>query len=366
MSCSWSILPQTQNLNRLIRQVFNSTTGESEQNSGQASDVKVLFEQLAEVAKAGQQEIFQALVAAERQKPDEEVTLLIAAVMENQLEVVNAFITAGSDVNTRIKLTDGQFEFTALFYAVRNASLPIVETLLRAGANPKWSDPFPSFAPIFQAIEQSNTALVQLLIQYGATVVFRSNLEPLFNAAGSDNPEIIRLLLDAGCDIDARRTRDSALKRACQYGNLKVIKLLLESGASLSSSGDEIGTAFLSPVYVESMTDCSEQKARAIEKVPAAIQLLLGAGVDPNVKTWNGTPLILAIAHGYVEVVQNLLAAGADPNLQSRFDYEETIPLHHAAKLGQREMVQTLIEAGADIAATDHQDKTATAIAVAV
>ncbi|NEO87176.1 MAG: ankyrin repeat domain-containing protein, partial [Spirulina sp. SIO3F2] len=42
----------------------------------------------------------------------------------------------------------------------------------------------------------------------------------------------------------------------------------------------------------------------------------------------------------------------------------ETIPLHHAAKLGQREMVQTLIEAGADIAATDHQDKTATAIAV--
>ncbi len=99
----------------------------------------------------------------------------------------------------------------------------------------------------------------------------------------------------------------------------------------------------------------------------AAVELVLAAGMDPNVKDNQGiTPLIAAAGAGQREVVQLLLDGGADLNAQSpervitkgkkrprkKIKYGGT-PLMHAVRGGHADVVRLLLEKGADFNATD-------------
>ena len=78
----------------------------------------------------------------------------------------------------------------------------------------------------------------------------------------------------------------------------------------------------------------------------ANIQLLVGAGADPDLQDNRGsTALVLAIARGHLEIVKALVNAGADPNMR---DSRDDAALHWAARGGDAEIFQILINAGAD------------------
>ncbi|RPB06525.1 hypothetical protein P167DRAFT_497519, partial [Morchella conica CCBAS932] len=56
-------------------------------------------------------------------------------------------------------------------------------------------------------------------------------------AAESGNRELLTALLERGADIKARDSRnESALFRAVRGGHLEIVKLLLDSGASISGN----------------------------------------------------------------------------------------------------------------------------------
>lgn len=89
----------------------------------------------------------------------------------------------------------------------------------------------------------------------------------------------------------------------------------------------------------------------------AVIELLLGAGVDPNVLSRNGTRALLqACMKGHTEIVQTLLAAGADPNL---VDASGDTPLIKAVwRRENTEIVRQLLQAGADVNQKDGYKRT--------
>jgi cytohesin len=74
-------------------------------------------------------------------------------------------------------------------------------------------------------------------------------------------------------------------------------------------------------------------------------RLVIDCGIDPNKGVNGRTPLREAAAWGHPEVVEFLLEHGADPNIQ---DNNGGTPLHVAAWNGHREVVELLLEHGAN------------------
>lgn len=99
-----------------------------------------------------------------------------------------------------------------------------------------------------------------------------------------------------------------------------------------------------------------------------AVERLIQAGADPQQRDQHRTPLLLAAAHGHLEILELLLQAGADPempdgdlahpNLKRTAQYggKELLvgePLGHtalfcAARHGHVPIIQRLLQAGAD------------------
>ena len=81
-----------------------------------------------------------------------------------------------------------------------------------------------------------------------------------------------------------------------------------------------------------------------------AVRSLLRDGADPNLAAGDGlTALHVAAEQGFVEVVELLLDAGA--NATAKTNIGEYEPLHLASRFGHAEVVRVLLEAGAEPAA---------------
>lgn len=70
------------------------------------------------------------------------------------------------------------------------------------------------------------------------------------------------------------------------------------------------------------------------------------------------TPLHCAVWKGHKEVVELLLEAGADVNAHNENDHWGTTPLHAAAHANQAAIAQLLIDHGADVNAKDREGRT--------
>ena len=86
-------------------------------------------------------------------------------------------------------------------------------------------------------------------------------------------------------------------------------------------------------------------------------RLVVDCGVDPNVQDDLGmTPLHRAASDGYLEVVELLLEHGANSNIQEN-KYGWT-PLHYAAKKCHVNVARVLLDHGADPTIRDNEGKT--------
>jgi uncharacterized protein len=123
-------------------------------------------------------------------------------------------------------------------------------------------------------------------------------------AAEYGHEGVLRLLLDAGADPDAKGhgihyLGTTALMEAAHYGHLDALRLLLERGASVNEESDTGWTALI-------------EAAGSGE--PRAVKALLGQGADPRKKGLHDyTALMAAASAGDLAAVRLLLDAGADP-----------------------------------------------------
>ena len=156
-----------------------------------------------------------ALLLAANANPDvhyEGTTPLYTACERGNLQVVNALIEGGADLNMTTSDTNG---FTPLYVSAEEGHFEVVALLLAANANPDVasSDSY-GFTPLYIACERGNVQVVNALIEGGAN-------------------------LNMGTQDDFQFT---PLYTACERGNLQVVSLLIEGGADLNIGAADDGT----------------------------------------------------------------------------------------------------------------------------
>ena len=151
--------------------------------------------------------------------------------------------------------------------------------------------------------------------------------------------EIVRKLIDKGVDVnsvDDGYSRETALKLAVAHNQIDIVRLLLQIGADPMRGHQP---------YTDSILCRALDGPDRIEM----IRLLIDHGADVNDYLSNGESRALrhAIQKRHHAVVRILLKAGAHVN--DRNTLCEPEPLNSAVGNGDVEMVQILIDAGEDI-----------------
>lgn len=173
-----------------------------------------MSERLLAAVKEGKLEAFYALVQTKSVDLNKE-SMLHWATLGRKLEMVDALLTAGADVNWP-GLFDGQ---TPLYVAVSVASKELVDKLLKAGANP-------NLGKLSVVGSTAPDAPVEVLTS------------PLLKSIEWGGSDIAALLIAAGADVNqGDQDGYTPLTLATERANEAVVKLLLKSGASIEVCG---------------------------------------------------------------------------------------------------------------------------------
>ena len=151
--------------------------------------------------------------------------------------MVKELLARGANINACTK--DERFpQTTALQAAVEAGREDIVTLLLDSGADPNLGGGEYT-CPIIAAARKAEAKLLELLVQRKAKIdVFGGpdKSTPLINAAMFLPKESLKLLLDAGADINlADHDGDTALIMAAMNGDAASVGFLLENGADATA-----------------------------------------------------------------------------------------------------------------------------------
>jgi len=272
-----------------------------------------------------------------------------------------------ASLGANVDVADGNGR-TALSWAAGLAYYDVVEALLQHGAEVEskdhrgwtplmWachSESFPcERGPDRSGADSAFTA--RLLIKHGANPataahVFHSRTDissatPLSVAVKRGDTALLEALLSADTELYTIRRGeppesllDKLLSTAVALDQPRVIKVLVEHGASMVRSGtdsDDNGYAVDKNVLCEAATGgCA-----------SAVSALLDLGADVNATDKGLTPLVCAARKGHAAIIRMLVQAGAD--LERRKPRAKTA-LYEAAMGGHHAAIKALVAAGAD------------------
>ena len=218
---------------------------------------------------------------------------------------------------------------------------------------------------VIAAAKAGDRAAVRRLITAKANVnaAERDGSTALLWAVYNADLEMTRALVAAGAKVDAaNRYGVTPLLQAARTGETALIEALLTAGASPTLAHPEGETPLM---------------AAARSGKVESVRLLLARGADVNGtdEYQEQSALMWAASEGHLNVVQALLEAGANPDIkakqtaltQRRHGDHPTgglTPLMWAVRNGHDDVAEALVKAGADLKATNGDNATATIIAI--
>ncbi len=296
-------------------------------------------------------------------------TPAVLAMTKNHRAVVEYLLREGAAAN--------------LHLAAYLGDVTKARSLIDGGADVNGKDP-DGWTALHHAASQNQREVAKLLIVAGADLSTVTDSKgyrrsyivgtALHHAVEGGYRGLVGLLIDSGADIDARAKQgETPLYLAVKVGRVGMVKLLLARRADANLSVDD--DSFCGGIPLGVAVD---------EGRPDLVEALLAGGADVNIKDGSGwTPLHVAITSKYwsavdaamhiehpdvgalqtdrdryfalrneihaalvARMVRLLVAHGANVSTK---DEEGITPLHCAAYKGQKDVVELLIAAGADV-----------------
>ncbi|XP_067653529.1 uncharacterized protein [Haliotis asinina] len=264
---------------------------------------------------------------------------LLKAAVCHDFEAVRYL--CGKDADLDQKDVDGK---PVLFDIVTMCEMEMIKHVITLGADVSVSDC--SGRSVMHYATKSDTAAVDLILHFkdvlniplDAVDILGRNA--LFYAAGCGDEEVAELLVDMGLDVNTRDTEGTTpLHIACgqhdslsdSRNNVCIVKFLLERRAN--------------PRVQDAGGDTPLHYAVTASGKREIVDLLLEGGADPNVHGRCGcTPLHCAVQDSSQDIIMTLIANGADVCAK---DFEDCAPLHYAARsYSGCENVKLLLEKG--------------------
>ncbi len=339
-----------------------------------------------------------------------DVSAMSLAAINGNATILEALLKAGADVNA-----PGAEGETPLMAVARTGKIDAAKVLLAHGANLEARESWHGQTALMYAAGEAQPAMVKLLIDAGAKVNDRDtqvkwerqvtaeprekwlpqgSMTPLLFAARQGCVECIRILADAGAELNAAEPDGiTPMISAVINGHYDAAAALLEKGAD-PNIGDKTGrTPLYAAVDFHTMPQDNRPAPKEIDNKLTSwdlINLLIAKGANVNVQlktqqpyrakldrgddtvfTTGTTPMIRAAKAGDAPVVKLLIAKGADPKLVTKNGVNA---LMAAAGIGSREEDNTgrkkteeetietiglLVDAGVDINAVDTRGQSA-------
>jgi ankyrin repeat protein len=378
----------------------------SSQNSNIYYDPTTWDTALHKASKHGHMEILNALISSgfpvnvqnlAGQSP------LHLAITARQFNVARCLIDSGADA----MLGDDDGE-SPLDIAIRQCDGPMINLFLRCNAPPSKCTRYQRSALFggnevaieafmenrawLEALGPGNEAVVLCTLvlfpdkvnvlrrfiehirkDFGVNCVGDNKVTALHVAAQrNSNPEIVKLLLDAGANPNARDSRidGTPLLGAALGGHVENARLLLDAGADLWQKfppgrtllhvAAQGGFGELIKLFIEKGLDPNalDEKGSTAASWAAqnghveALKLMLELGMDIDKPSIDGrTPLVAAALCGHINAVTFLLDNDANINA---YDAEcDATVLHAAFHNGHEEIVELLIRRGAKVTHKD-------------
>jgi ankyrin repeat protein len=166
------------------------------------------------------------------------------AVALNDLNAVNAFITAKFDLNVKDSVTGR----TALIMAAASGDLPVVKSLVEGGADLNAEDKGNKPA-LFHAIEARYDDVSDFLVvqpELNLNARGKNGVTALISYVWRDQVDVVKGLLDRGASVNLQDgDGDTALHGAAQSGNVDITNLLLAKGADPNIQNKVGGTPLM-------------------------------------------------------------------------------------------------------------------------
>jgi len=253
-----------------------------------------------------------------------------------------------SDYPDIINVQDSQ-GCTSLMLAVRQDNIKLVKILFEKGADPDMQNHEADTALLHTNVN-SSPEIVKILLDNGANPNIRGHRGKtalLWHTIWCSSA-IVKILLEQGADPDIHDDQgNTPLIWATQRNNTKLLKILLENGANINIKNHDGMTALDLALY--GTQSCNNQ---------AIVDLLKKATekVNSYISTNGCTSLISAAKNNNLEMVQMLLNAGADKDIQ---DKDGWTALHWAAKNNSTYIIQRLLKKNANLDIQDNLGCTA-------
>ena len=202
-----------------------------------------------------------------------------------------------------------------------------------------------------ECVYADHTARTKVLLQHWKSVCSnvafvphgKEDMEDRACPAMWVDPAVCEVLIDAGADIETKDDMGrSPLHWACRSGSLEVVKMLHKQGAGVCVTCN-FGYSCLIFAAYHGHTE--------------TVRYLVGLkDVDVNHTAKNGwSALVCAVRQKHADVVQVLIDAGAD--IEAR-DEDLCTPLMSSCGKGELPIVKMLLKAGAEVRATDKVGRT--------
>ena len=225
-------------------------------------------------------------------------------------------------------------------------------------------------ALVRRAVRASTLGVLVIPILFVAAVIVErrgrslADAGALYAAASSPDPRVMREAVAGLAELDARdHCGYTPLGLMAAYGRRDAIEMLLHRGAAVDAPHPLLGTPLMLALRNGNVEIARALLARGADANVCCdgfdplgsavasndlecVKTVLAAGADPHATGRRFSLLTLAVQSADVSVMRALLTEGVDPNV---CDADGTTPLINAVESDATECARLLIAAGADI-----------------